>query len=376
MPKLNVDDIQKLVTDGSIGAISLDTSIFDQFACNLDSPSLEALEQFVGSPVQFILTDVVLGELRSHLIKLATDATTRLTQVLNDFSRFRRGRRVASIKAAKLLDVSSDIAVEVDAWIKQYLDQMNAVKLTASEFVNPDLLLADYLNSKPPFENTKAKKAEFPDAIALMELEGWAVRHQKYVLVISKDKGWSTFAEQSAWILVMEDLAPALALFNRVDAHIIERTVALLSDSEKYQIGSEMSAVLESFVDDLSPWIDAQSPFQFHADYYGASLTSWELPSVNDFTVIESDADSVTMTTNVKVAIAAEADFTFYVYDDGDDIVIGGTYAAKNIDVDVPIVLKVARESGPDDVALSMMYEMQRSISLDFGYVEPDVEEE
>ena len=51
MPNFDFDEMQQMVTDGAIGAISLDTSIFDQFACNLDSPSLEALEQFVGSSV-------------------------------------------------------------------------------------------------------------------------------------------------------------------------------------------------------------------------------------------------------------------------------------------------------------------------------------
>ena len=174
----------------------------------------------------------------------------------------------------------------------------------------------------------------------------------------------------------MEDLTSALGLFNRTDAHIVERTAALLRDSEKFQLGSEMSDVLQSFVDDLSPWVDAESPFQFYADYYGAALKEWEPPLVADFTVIESDTDSVTMTTKVTLTVTAEADFNFYVHDTGDDISIGGTYIEKDISLDVPIVVKVARESGPDDAAASMAYETQRSISLNFGYVEPDAEED
>jgi hypothetical protein len=375
MPNFNVDEMQQMIVDGAIGAISLDTSIFDQFACNLESPSLEALEQFVGSSVQVILTDVVLGEVRSHLAKSATEATARLTNALKDFSRSRKGRRVASKKAAELLDVSADIAGEVEAWMTEYLEQVHAVTLTAGEFVSPDLLLADYLTSNPPFENTKAKKAEFPDAIALMELERWAAKHEKLVLAVSKDKGWVSFAEKSEWVITMEDLSSALGLFNSADAHIVERTAALLGDGEKYQLSSEMSDVLQSFVDDLSPWVDAQSPFQFYADYYGAALKSWAPPSVADFSVIESDPDSVTMTTQVTLTVTAEADFNFYVHDTGDDISVGGTYMEKDINLYVPIVVKVARESGPDDVAISMTYETQRSISLDFGYVEPDAEE-
>lgn len=375
MPNLDFDEMHQMIVDGAIGAISLDTSIFDQFACNLESPSLEALEQFVGSSVQVILTDVVLGEVRGHLAKSATEATARLTNALKDFSRSRKSRRVASKKAAELLDVSADISGEVEAWMTEYLGQVHAVTLTAGEFVCPDLLLADYLASNPPFENAKAKKAEFPDAIALMELERWAAKHRKFVLAVSKDKGWISFADRSEWVITMDDLASAFSLFNRADAHIVERTAALLGDSEKYQLSSEMSDVLQSFVDDLSPWVDAQSPFQFYADYYGAALKSWEPPSVADFTVIESDPDSVTMTTKVTLTITAEADFNFYVHDTGDDISVGGTYIEKDINLYVPIVVKVARESGPDDVAISMTYETQRSISLDFGYVEPDAEE-
>ena len=376
MPSKSHDELKELVAQGEIGAISLDTSIFDRFACNLDSPSLEALEQFIGSPVQVLLTDVVLGEVRNHLIKSAADKTASLESALKSFERVRPRRRLAATKARALLRLSAEIDAEADNWIAAYLEQVQPEVLKASEHIDTDKLLKSYFAAEPPFENAKDKKCEFPDAIALRELENWAMMNEKFVLAVSNDKGWLDFADSSERLLVITDLPEALGFFHQADQHIVERTISLLGDKEKYQLAAELNDVLVSYVDDLSPWIDAESPFQFQATYYGAQLTNWTVPEPSEFTVISSDDETVSITAKFPVLITAEAEFGFYVHDSGDDISVGDAYVEKDVSMKVPIVVKVARESGPDDVPAAMSYELRSNVALDFGYVEPEMEDE
>lgn len=46
-----------------------------------------------------------------------------------------------------------------------------------------------YFDLRPPFEPNEGKKAEFPDAIALLELEGYGEQKRRYVLAVSRDGG-------------------------------------------------------------------------------------------------------------------------------------------------------------------------------------------
>lgn len=49
------------------GAITLDTSIFDQHGLKLDRGLLKALEQFNGKPIGLVLSEIVFRELHKHL---------------------------------------------------------------------------------------------------------------------------------------------------------------------------------------------------------------------------------------------------------------------------------------------------------------------
>jgi hypothetical protein len=124
--------------------------------------------------------------------------------------------------------------------------------------------------------------------------------------------------------------------------------------------------------------IEAHSPFFYDADFYGAELRKWAAPSSGEMTVIASDEDSVTLSFSVSVEVAAEATFTLSVRDslDGDHISIGGASVVRDIDLEVPIVLRVARDGGPDGAIIDINTEGGRYVILDFGYVEPDHDEE
>lgn len=378
MPKVDSAELERMVNDGEIGAISVDTSIFDRFSCDLDSRSLSALEQFVGSPVAYILTDIVLGEVRGHMVRDAETATGAVKSALKSLTRSRRVNRAALNAVPVNLGLDDDIHQEVDQRVAAYVDQMGATKLTAGEFLNPDLLVDDYQGTLAPFENGKGKKNEFPDAIALLELERWGEQNGKHVLAVAADNGWVNFAERAKWVIVVEDLATTLALFNRVDRHIIDRTAAWLADPERFGPAEELEQTLSRYVDEMNVDVEAHSPFFYEANYYGAELRQWSRPSADDITVIASDKKSITLSFTVSIEVAAEADFALSVHDswDRDHVAIGGAYLVKNIDLEVPVVLRIARDGGPDGAVIDLSTEGGRRVTLDFGEVGPDWDDE
>jgi hypothetical protein len=55
------------IAAGRIGGLSIDTSIFDKLARKLSSQPLLGLAQFRHGPTKFVLSEVVVGELKAHV---------------------------------------------------------------------------------------------------------------------------------------------------------------------------------------------------------------------------------------------------------------------------------------------------------------------
>ena len=82
---------------------------------------------------------------------------------------------------------------------------------------NKDMIMA---KEKEAWQAFKDKKAEFPDAIALISLEKWALEQGVSVVAVSNDVGWEKFSEKTNVIKVVQKLSDAIALFqphNQVD---------------------------------------------------------------------------------------------------------------------------------------------------------------
>src|SRR4051812_9915945 len=84
---LDAEEIKEQIADGSIRAITLDTSIFDQMGMALEYGVLARLKQFVGTPVQFVLQEVVAREVKAHLTGAAEKALGELGRAMKAVGR-------------------------------------------------------------------------------------------------------------------------------------------------------------------------------------------------------------------------------------------------------------------------------------------------
>src|SRR4051794_19762674 len=67
-------------------AITLDTNIFDENSLRLDEGMLSQLKQFKDSLTEFVLSDIITGELQRHMTTDARQAKDALTNALRKIS--------------------------------------------------------------------------------------------------------------------------------------------------------------------------------------------------------------------------------------------------------------------------------------------------
>jgi len=57
------------------------------------------------------------------------------------------------------------------------------------------------------------RRNSFPDAVALLALEAWAVKNEKSVIAVSRDADWKRYCVDSHHLYFIDDLAQALSAF-------------------------------------------------------------------------------------------------------------------------------------------------------------------
>lgn len=223
MPIVDDDETRRLLAEGSIGALSIDTNVFDAKGLQLKSPALLAVAELRKKPFPFVLSGTVAREVLAHLKKDGEDALREakrsIGKALNTFE-------IASPTRDDLLDQISggknpgDAAHErFDSFVKRSA----CVVLDDASLVDTATLFDSYFDGIPPF-GVGNKKSEFPDALALNALEKYADQQGLFILVASKDKDWKAFCRDSAHLYLVEDVERALALVNN-SAELLNKAV-------------------------------------------------------------------------------------------------------------------------------------------------------
>ena len=367
MPVKTLDEIKALIDRKSIGAITVDTSIFDKFGCNLEYKSLTALEQFKGSEVQFLLSPVIVGEVRSHIATKISQTAEKTRAGINQFLK-------ATYSRADLQTLLESVGTHLDPIEKATeifnLFAMRTGATIITEQVSSDELLGLYFGPKPPFENADNKKSEFPDAIALLSFEKWARENDTLVLAVSGDNGWQAFAENSAEIVCANELATALNLFHRDQSVFARRIANIIRHSESVQIASNIETELYSYLEDFE--IEATSSYRYEEECGVVVINGWELAEDASFAVVEADGKQITLSFEVDLDVQFEANFRFFMRDgiDRDYVRLGSnwSYAVERFPVTVVATFSTHETSVPELIDVSIE---GRGVSIDFGEVEP-----
>lgn len=258
------EKINNQILAGQITALTIDTSIFEKNGLALESGLLAQLEQFRESEFELVIANTVADEVKRHLAKNASDATKALRTALTHTAKH---RALSSMHQEELTALSSVAAADVDARARQRFDEwaerVGADVIREAEFASIADVMRRYEAGEPPFAETGEKKHEFPDAVALSTLEGWAEDRNTQILAVAHDKDWQRYGAQSKRLVVVDDLADALSTIQGMGAarEPAVRLATLFIAGDAVQLYATVLDAVRHQVDKFEFRVEADSQF-------------------------------------------------------------------------------------------------------------------
>jgi PIN domain len=361
-------------------AITIDTNIFDQNHLKLDEGLLKRLRQFKDKLTQFVLSEVIAGELKRHLTRQsqqAKDALASATRKVGDSELLFEQAYWDLLEKADTPNAAEAAQKRLDRFL-----EATGCEIISANKADMDRLIKMYFDPSAPFETSKNKKSEFPDAIALITMEDWAKQNNKKLLAITKDQGWIDFAAKSDWIFTEQDLAVGLEMLQD-DAEIARGIVT--SFLNRMENGEEPAA-LERFqsdikyeVDDLMPNADGNSGFHMDTPIANVEFKSVQIVHDGDgydLTIVESSKDAIVARLPIEIEARATATFEFQIKDEGDYLPVASGSGDMTWKFEAGAVLTIIGDytSTPPALELDDVEMVDAPESVDFGYVEMDID--
>jgi len=364
------------------GAISLDTSIFDQKGLKLESGILKTLEQFNGKPSHLVLSEIVIHEVHAHLRKKATETRAQVIKAIRESAISLSTTKQNTDTATEALVPKIDDNEVAKDRITSFVNKTGAEVVPAVGRVELDDIIKKYFNSEPPFAETGKKKNEFPDAIALMSLESWAIENKTKILAVAKDGDWEKFAEQSEFIDVVGDLAEAISKFQPHSAAIdyctnISRKLPSCEPKDLYE---SIKQYLTDSVSEIEIFPEASSQFIYEEDYVEVVLDDFDFITDSEGNAllqpVQGQNEILIVEAKVYIRATVSASFSLSARDsiDKDYVSIGSTTVSTDLEFESEVLLTFEGdfEAGHDEIDLTDFELLSYPADVDFGEIEPD----
>ncbi len=380
---MEAKQVTELLVAEKLAGIALDTSEFEAQGMRLETGLLAQMAQFSGGKVSFLIPDVVMREVHSHLVARTSDAQNEILRAL------RKGAGLWDLgdelrdSVAKQLFREKGPEAQVEARLQKYAETTGLSNLSADEHVDLKALIGMYFGSRAPFEGKAAKKSEFPDAIALLCLEAWAQKNDAYLLVVSRDSGWVKFCERAERLIPLGDLALALSYFQlRTNAYAVCKAF-----SQMYETGlpKELATVIRSRLDD-SIWevqfdVEAASNYPYEHEISDISVIDYHFTPAGEneeelAVPIRYDTNQVVAAAELSIRVSVDVHFSFSYRDpiDKDDIPFGSSTVSLERDITVECLLTFEGdfETDPEEFELTAFEVLPTREYLEMGEVGPN----
>jgi hypothetical protein len=361
-------------------AITIDTNIFDQNHLKLDEGLLKHLRQFKDKLTQYVLSEVIAGELKRHLTRQAQqakDALASATRKVGD------SELLFEQRYWDLLE-KSDTPNAVEAAQRRFDRFLEATgcEIISANKADMDRLIKMYFDPSAPFETSKNKKNEFPDAIALITMEDWAKQNNKKLLAITKDQGWIEFAAESDWIYTEQDLAAGLEMLQddaEIARSIVTNFLNRMENGEEPDALERFESEIKYAVEDLMPNADGNSGFHMDTPIADVEFKSVQIVHDGDgydLTIVESSKHAVVARLPIEVEARATATFEFQIKDEGDYLPVASGSGDMTWKFEVGAVLTIVGDHTltPSIMELDDVELVDAPANVNFGYVEIDID--
>lgn len=364
------------------GAITIDNATYKGEGYRFYEGLLAQMRQFKESPVKVLQTDIVHNEAINHIGQEISKTRSSIEQALRSANKQLKIKSEVIENARALLSIDGSEAEIAGARLEKYYDFIGAEKIDSGRYADLSRLMEMYFATEAPFETGKDKKNEFPDAIALLALEGWAEENEINIIAVSQDKGWKSYSEGSERITLVSSLAEALEKFqphNKVVSIISHIREDSLLDGENHVLEEIEQAIINS-VDGCDIWVEASSFMHFEWEDVSASYISHELDKDQDglvkVRVVSINDEEIVLKVGATVEVEVEASFDFSVRDsiDKDYVGMGGNVCTTTESYHTDILLSLTGDFSQDfdEIDVAEIEVLETIGHADFGEVEPD----
>lgn len=239
--------------------VFIDTNIFIKNKFTFHAGPMNSLKKYCQKGYCTLFTNsIILREVEKHIKadvgKLATQAKNAIKkkpELVNAISAHEVDVIVDKLKAAPEMLLAQFRAFSEDA-ICLPIDNLSL----ASVF-------DDYFNVVPPFENKEDKKAEFPDAVAIMSIKRYLQETEDASMcIVSEDEGWKNAFEGLENVRIYTDIQSLLTeiskeekLYKQIAQYVGEHVVELASVVEGWLYEQDCSSLIE----DIGPCIECDT---------------------------------------------------------------------------------------------------------------------
>ena len=346
MPK-GLPTASELMEQRAVTFFSIDTDVIQSLGYKFNVGALSALRLQRPGWLSIRLTEVVQREIMAHRMEPVEQSVQELRSALAKAQRLAGYDMTDVQKCIHEMPLAKIASERFTDEFDGFLHQLGGSVLPLDGPELAQQMFARYFAERAPFESRKEKKAEFPDAAALLVLEGHARDQKTRGILISKDGGWSNFANESDVLYCVKSLEEFVALFestgDNADSVKSKVKASLIDPSSELslQLEEQLSRHVEGVfwrVDDVYSGYN----LRVEADVHGVGFDGSAIDP-DDLRLWFVEYDPTVCTVELTISIKANLDIgiDFYQYDsvDRDEVNVASDEINKPVQIDVEVFL-------------------------------------
>ena len=206
-------------------AVTIDTNIFDAAKFDLcDASPLKTLENYVkNGKIKVVLSDIVVRESKRHIadqIKKICGIMRKARAAALEESTEHLISTIGLGEILRIVTNKGELISKGEEMFDDFLRTINT-EILGADLIDVGLVLGDYFETKPPFENSEKKKSEFPDAFIAQQIRK-RFGETEEVVIISNDKGFIRACGESENHLFFSSLGK---LYNAIGAYFFSHSL-------------------------------------------------------------------------------------------------------------------------------------------------------
>ena len=291
-------------------AVTIDTNIFDAAKFDLcDTSPLKTLENYVkNGKIKVILSDIVVRESKRHIadqIKKICGIIRKARANALEGSAEHLINTIGLGEILKIVTNKDELISKGEEMFDNFLRTINT-EILGTDLIDVGLVLGDYFETKPPFENSEKKKSEFPDAFIAQQIRK-RFGETEEVVIVSNDKGFKRACGESENHLFFSSLGKLYNAISKEDA-AYDETRAVITELQL-----RISAAVKEYIKDNEN-IDVHGlSYDKDGIESGYDYNEFYLHSISDVTFRVHSVDEISEKTSI-VTLLCEANISADCY--------------------------------------------------------------